>query len=174
MHRIRPILGWLMGALSVVVALVTLCPTLGHATAFGLCDSDLPGLCTTSVTLGGTTLTIALTNTSPAANGGFLTAEALNLPGNVQITAFQATDAEFGLFPVLPSAGGAFNVQPFGQRAFLISAQGATFEGGGQPQGLAPGETALFTLTLNTAAGITENAVLTGEVLRFRGFANGA
>jgi hypothetical protein len=181
MHRIRPIIGWLTGALCVVVALVTLCPTLGHATAFGLCDNDSPGLCTTSVTLSGTTLIIALTNTSLAANGGFLTAAAWNLPwnlpGNAQITAFHTTDAEFEAFPTLPSVGGAFNVQPFGQRGFLISAQGATFEGGGKPKGLAPGETATFTFTLNTAAGITENAenaVLTSEVLRFRGFANGA
>ena len=173
MHHMRSIFGWLTGALHVVVALVTLCPTLGQATALGLCDSDSPGLCMTSVTLSGTTLTIVLTNTSPTQNGGFLTAEAFSLPGNVQITAFQTTDTDFGLFPQLPSAGGSFNVQPFGSREFLISAQGATFEGGGKPKGLAPGETAHFTMTLGTAAGVTEDAVLASEVLRFRGFADG-
>jgi len=160
----------LLGSLVVAVALITLCPTHVHATAIGLCDLDSPGTCTSSVTLSGTTLT--LTNTSPAANGGFLTASAFDLIGNVKIIAFATTDTHFNLF--LPSAGSAFNVQPFGQREFLISAQRDTFEGGRRPRGLAPGQTVTFTLTLNNAVGINESTVLASEAVRFRGFADGS
>lgn len=157
-----------------VLALVMLFPTPSSAATIGLCDTDGPGTCVNAVSLSGTTLTITLTNTSSAVNGGFVTAEAFNLAGNVQITGFTTTDTDFSLFLAVSSPGGAFNVQPFGQREFLISAQGATFEGGGKPKGLAPGETVTFTLTLDSATGITESAVLASEVLRFRGFTDGS
>src|SRR5437016_5774702 len=53
MHRTRPSLAWLLGALRVGVVLVILSPTRGHTTAVGLCASDAPGRCLTSVTLSG-------------------------------------------------------------------------------------------------------------------------
>ena len=148
--------------------------SLSHATTIGACDSDLPGLCTKSVTLSGSTLTISLTNTSPAANGGFITADAFDLAGAATVTAFNSTDADFTLLPALGSTGGSFSVAPNGVREFLISTGGA-FEGGGNPTtGIAVGETATFTLTLGgTFSGVTEANVFSTETVRFRGFNDG-
>jgi hypothetical protein len=148
--------------------------SLSHATTIGVCDTDLPGLCTKSVTLSGSSLTIILTNTSPAANGGFITADAFDLAGAATVTAFNSTDADFTLLPALGSTGGAFSVAPNGVREFLISTGGA-FEGGGPPSaGLAVGESATFTLTLGgTFSGVTEANVLSTQTIRFRGFNDG-
>jgi len=75
---------------------------LSQATTIGACDSDLPGLCTKSVTLSGNTLTITLTNTSPTANGGYITADAFDLAGAASILNFSSTDADFMLSPPTP------------------------------------------------------------------------
>src|SRR5262245_14616728 len=78
----------LLGALLAAVVLLICGPLHVQATTMGLCDVDVPGTCTSAVTLSGTSLTLTLTNTSPVANGGFLTAVAFDLAGPVQITAF--------------------------------------------------------------------------------------
>jgi hypothetical protein len=171
MHR--PFKSSLMLATAILVA-GGLSTSLSHATTIGACDSDLPGLCTKSVTLSGSTLSISLTNTSPAVNGGFITADAFDLAGAASVTAFTTTDSEFSLLPPVPSTGGSFSVAPNGVREFLISTGGA-FEGGGPPSaGLAVGESATFTLTLGgTFSGVTEANVLSTQTIRFRGFNDG-
>jgi hypothetical protein len=148
---------------------------VSHATTQGACDSDLPGLCTKSVTLSGNTLTITLMNTSPTANGGYITADAFDLLGAATITAFATTDADFILFPAPPSDGGVVNVAPFGEREFVIGLDN-TFEGGGSPvAGISTGTSATFTLTLGgNYSLVTEASVFNSEVVRFRGFADGS
>ena len=148
---------------------------LSHATTIGACDSDLPGLCTKSVTLSGNTLTITLTNTSPSANGGYITADAFDLAGAATITAYSTTDADFTLFPAPPSGGGVVNVSPFGDREFVIGLDN-TFEGGGSPvAGISTGTSATFTLTLGgNISSVTELSVFNSEVVRFRGFTDGS
>jgi hypothetical protein len=158
-----------------LLGLALLSPNLALATATGVCsnESGQSGLgdCTKSVTLTGDQLVIVLTNTSPAANGGFLTADAFNLAGSASITAFSSSDANFSLLPSpLPSTGGSFSAAPFGNFEFLVSISG-TWLGGGAPQpGLGVGESATFTFTLANFGSVTEANVLTGEAIRFRGF----
>ncbi len=145
-----------------------------RAVVTGFCDTDLPGLCTKSVTLTANILTITLTNTSPLANGGFITADAFNLAPGTTITGFSSTNTNFALAAGSPT--GSFSVAPFGTRNTLVSLGGETnFEGGGPPGGGIPaGGSATFTFTLggNFAAN-TETAIFTSEVIRFRGFVDG-
>lgn len=147
--------------------------SVGHAVSIGICDGDAPGTCTKSVALSGNTLTITLTNTSPSANSGFITADAFDLAGAATITAFSTTNANFSLTG-LNTTGGAISVSPLGTREFLIST-GGQFEGGGSPTGgIATGASATFTLTLGgTFSGVTEANVISSEVVRFRGFTDG-
>ncbi len=138
-----------------------------RAVVVGVCDTDLPGLCTKSVTLTGTTFTIVLTNTSPAANGGFITADAFNLTAGTVVTSSSSSDADFTF------TQGPVNVQPFGDRNALFSTGGG-FEGGGPPNlGTGTGQSVTFTFTLATLNGNTEQSVFNSEVIRFRGFTNG-
>lgn len=130
-------------------------------------------------------LVIELTNTSPAANGGFLTGFVFNNPGDfIDSVGFLSTDLDFQLL------GGtdfddSVNGGPFGQ--FDIGAStGGNFEGGGAPSsGLGIGATATFTFlfsgtfldTLTELSFLTTNSEGTGAgegyeafVARFRGF----
>jgi hypothetical protein len=103
-------------------------------------------------------------------NGGFLTADAFNLAGDAQITAFSSSDANFTLLPSpLPSTGGSFAAPPFGNFEFLVSTDG-DWAGGSPLLGLAVGESATFTFTLANFGSVTETNVLTGEAIRFQGF----
>lgn len=135
------------------------------------------------------TLTVTLTNTSPAANGGFLTAFVLNNPDN-EITGITLTSApaNFGLIGTAPFTNGTLNGAPFGQFAFGAST-GGSFEGGGDPaQGLAVGTTGTFVFNLtgtnlnNLTEASFDNTLSSGTgngmgdqffVARFRGFDNG-
>ena len=154
-------------------------PSLAQATLIGYCDTDSPGQCTGTVTLEGGILTLALTNTSPTTNAGFITAIAFNLAGDTTITAFESTESAFGLAPGFDSTGGSFNVSPDGTREFVISTQpGATnpYQGSGTPTtGIAPGETVTFQLTLGgTGSGeVTDANFISSELVRFRGFTDG-
>lgn len=161
-------------ALLTMLAVVALSPPSAQAVLIGSCDVDGPGLCSKTVTLSGDTLTIVLENTSPGANGGFITADAFNLPEDTSVTAFLSTDPDFTLLPSpLPSSGGTNSVNPFGDREFLIST-GGDFEGGGDPStGTPAGGSVTFTLTLADITGNVEQTVLDSEVVRFRGFEDG-
>lgn len=156
-------------ALFVLTALFTL-STQGKAEVVGLCDPDGSGQCAKSVTLTGNTLTVILTNTSPVANGGFITADAFNLAANTTITNFVTTNTNFSVIQ------GSISANPFADRNTLIST-GGDFEGGGNPRGgIAAGSSATFTLTLggSGAALNTELAIFNSEAIRFRGFEDGS
>ena len=155
-------------ALFVLTALFLL-STDSKAEVVGVCAPDAPGLCTKSVTLTDNILTITLTNTSPVANGGFITADAFNLAANTTITNFMTTNANFGVMQ------GTISASPFPDSNTLIST-GGDFEGGGNPSGgIAAGSSATFTLTLggSGAALNTELAIFNSEAIRFRGFLDG-
>ena len=142
-----------------------------QALTIGFCDGDLPGTCSKSVSLSGGTLSITLTNTSPAANGGFITADAFNLAGAASVTSFATTNGNFSL------VSGPINVAPDGTREFVITATpGAQpYLGGGSPKGgIAVGNSATFTLGLGgNISGVTEANVFSSQLVRFRGFADG-
>ncbi|MBX9583701.1 MAG: hypothetical protein K2X87_25645, partial [Gemmataceae bacterium] len=98
------------------------------------------------------TLTITITNTSPAANGGYITAVVFNNPDDLITGATlnpnpPAVPGEnFQLFPDPVPSPDAVNGAPFGQFDFVLTTDpspgGNSFEGGGMPQrGLAVGET---------------------------------
>ena len=141
-------------------------------TLSGACDTDLPGLCTKSASFNtdNNRLTITLTNTSPAANGGFITADAFNLPAGITATSLvSTTDADFGL------TSGTINVSPDGTRNTLISI-GGDYEGGGQPsQGIGTGQSATFVVQLSgTLTQAQFAAVFNSEAIRMRGFTDGS
>jgi len=133
-------------------------------------------------------LEISLTNTSPAANGGFLTAFVFNNPSNfISGVSLSTTDSDFGLLGG-PSFSNGINGAPFGQ--FDIGAStGGGFTGGGNPAlGIAVGGSETFTFSLTGASlnTLTEQSFLDtlsvppgdGEgsqsfVARFRGFEDG-
>ena len=110
--------------------LAALAPAGGHATTIGACSGKLGGLgnCTEIVSFDATTniLKITLQNTSPAGNGGFLTADAFNLGAaanpDIGIVSFTG-DPNFPAFILNPGAasgGGHINVSPLGGREFEI------------------------------------------------------
>lgn len=144
-----------------------------QATTVGICATDSPALCAASVSLSGNTFTITMTNTSPAANGGFLTAVAFNLTPGTVVNNFTTTNANFNLFGPSPT-GWTGNVAPDGTRTHLISATGNDYNGGGSPNGGTPtGATVTFTLTLASLNGNTEASVFNSILVRMRGFQNG-
>lgn len=94
------------------------------------------------------TIDISLTNTSPAANSGYITAFAFNNPSNL-ITGITlaASDADFALIGS-PYNNNGVNGSPNGQFDIGVSTGGG-YEGGGAPQaGIAVGDTETFTLNL--------------------------
>jgi hypothetical protein len=131
-------------------------------------------------------LIVQLTNTSPVANGGFLTAFALNNPGGITGIGFSSSQGNFG--PLGGPGNNGIAAPPFGDFDFGASITDS-FLGGGAPQpGLGVGESATFTfdLTGTDLDTLTLNDFLTtfGDdaspdhddeffVARFRGFNNG-
>jgi hypothetical protein len=100
------------------------------------------------------TITVVLTNTSPAANGGFLTAFAFNNPSDLITGAALTTSSPASNFVLIggPTYGGDFqddvDGEPFGD--FDIGAStdsvGGSWAGGGAPSlGLGVGVTGTFT-----------------------------
>lgn len=133
-------------------------------------------------------LSVSLTNTSPAANTGFITAFVLNNPNN-QITNIPSfTSAPNPNFGLLALTDNGINGAPNGQFDFGAST-GNAFEGGGSPNGgIAVGASNTFTfgLTGTNLLSLTSNSFLTALSVgpgigdgpaalsvRFRGFANG-
>jgi hypothetical protein len=122
-----------------------------------------------------------LTNTSPAANGGFLTGFVFNNPDNLITGVSLDTDTNFELL----FGNDAVSGSPYGQFD-LGAALGGDFEGGGTPSdGLAVGETGTFTFTFSgtdlDTLSVADffNTLSTGGsqeaafLVRFRGFENG-
>ena len=91
-------------------------------------------------------LVVTLTNTSPPANEGFLTAFLLNNPGDkITVVSLSSTDSDFTLLGL--SSNGEDGA-PFGRFDFGAST-GGSFEGGGPPsKGIAVGDTETFTFSL--------------------------
>src|SRR5262249_18172334 len=90
------------------------------------------------------TLDITLKNTSPPANGGYLTAFIFNNPGNkITGATLTSSNSHFGLIGG-PSFNNSINGAPYGH--FDIGAStGGSFEGGGNPsKGIAVGVTDSF------------------------------
>ena len=143
------------------------------ADAIGTCAPDSPAQCSATINITGNVLTITLTNTSPAPNGGFLTAAAFNLAPGTVINNFTTTNANFSVFGPSPT-GWTGNVSPDGTRTHLISATGNDYNGGGSPNGGTPtGGTVTFTLTLASLNGNTETSVFNSMLIRMRGFQDG-
>lgn len=135
------------------------------------------------------TLNISLTNTSPVANGGFITAFVLNNPNN-QITSIPSfTDAPGGgSFSLIGLTNNGVNAAPNGQFDFGATTRGG-FQGGGQPSaGIAVGasDSFVFSLTGTNLQTLTSSSFLTAFStgtgsgdgfaafdVRFRGFENG-
>src|SRR5262245_14354110 len=93
-------------------------------------------------------LEFQLTNTSPAAHGGYLTGFVFNNPGD-QVTTFALTSspAHFELLGG-PTFNNSIGAGPFGHFD-SGAALGANFEGGGNPHnGLGVGESGTFLFTL--------------------------
>lgn len=158
-----------MASLALLAVLLT--SVESKATTVGFCDTDGPGQCSASVTLSGNLLTIVLTNTSPPANGGFLTAVAFNLGAGTATSNFTTTNANFALFGLGPNpTGWDGNVAPAEDRTHLISATSNQYEGGGNPTGgVGVGQTVTFTVTL-TGGTNSELAIFNSLLVRSRGF----
>ncbi len=132
------------------------------------------------------TIVVNLTNTSPAANGGYLTAFAFNNPNNsITNASLLSTSASFGLIGT-PDFNNTIPANPFGD--FDVgSSITSSWLGGGRPlSGIAVGNSSTFTFFL-TGSGFssltTQDFIdeLTSSpsgqnywfAARFRGFDNG-
>jgi hypothetical protein len=163
-------------------------------------DSEIPGMFTGSVqvtnqTYNSALITVTLTNTSPLANGGYLTGLAFNDPnsppkGNISgVTSFTPTydptsGQEFTLLGGNTNFVNGINTEPYGD--FDIGAAvGGDWLGGGKPSdGLAVGETGTFQFlvtgtNLNNLSAATLLAAMStdgtaGFAVRFRGFTDGS
>jgi len=143
------------------------------ADQIGVCAPDSPGQCSVTVNVTGNVVTITITNTSPAANGGFVTAAAFNLTAGTTVNNFTTTNANFNIFGPAPT-GWTGNVAPDGTRTHLISATGNDYNGGGNPSGgTPPGSSVTFTLTLASLNGNTEASIFNSLLIRQRGFQDG-
>jgi hypothetical protein len=117
-------------------------------------------------------LLISLTNTSPAATGGYITAFVFNTGDAVNVNVeYISGPANFnGIFDV--------NGQPFGMHFVAGASTSDQFEGGGAPQGgLGVGQTGdfEFKITADNAGDLSAEDFLSGPydfnfVVRFRGF----
>ncbi len=133
------------------------------------------------------TLVVTLTNTSPVANGGYLTAFALNNPGNL-ITGItlSASDIDFSLLGG-PSFNNSISTAPYGSFDVGASTGGGLLGGGDPSIGLGVGATGTFTFsltgsglnTLSEASFVSSLSSSPGGggaqffVARYRGFADG-
>ena len=158
-------------SLVVFAALGLGCAMSVKADVVGIC-TDVPGqsglgACNKTVNITGNIVTITLTNTSPAANGGFITADAFNLTAGTVVNNFTSTNLNFTF------TQGIISANPFPDRNALISTSD-DWEGGGPPsEGIGVGQTAIFTLTLASLNGNTEASIFNDEAIRFRGFNDG-
>jgi len=92
------------------------------------------------------TLTVQLTNTSPPANGGFLTAFVFNNPGD-RITGVTFSDPNFNLLGA-PTFNNDVKASPFGKFDIGVSTGSGFPDGGGPFHGIAVGATKTFLFAL--------------------------
>jgi hypothetical protein len=158
------------------LVLVGLASGTARADVVGVCTDVAgqsgAGACSKTVNITGTTVTITLTNTSPAANGGFITADAFNFTAGTVVSSFTSTGNTNFTF-----AQGSFTVEPanaLGAPRNALVSIGGDFEGGGQPSlGIGVGQSAIFTFELANLNGNTEGSIFGSEAIRFRGFNDG-
>jgi hypothetical protein len=129
---------------------------------------------------------VSLTNTSPAANGGYLTAFAFNNPNNyITGATFSSTLPNFGLIGT-PDFDNTISGSPFGDFDAGSSTDSSWLGGGNPNKGIPIGTTGIFTFSL-TGSGLS--SLTTQDFLneltsspsgqsywfaaRFRGFENG-
>jgi hypothetical protein len=100
------------------------------------------------------TLTISLTNTSPALNGGYITAFVFNNPNDTTFTIAYGTSTLASFNTPLTDGDNAVTANPFGTFDFGVST-GGDFEGGGSPTGgVSVGNSATWTFSISgTGAG---------------------
>lgn len=128
------------------------------------------------------TLEVALTNTSPAANGGFITGFVFNNPGGITGATLSTAPTGFELLQ-----GRSASANPFGDFDFGAGL-GGDFEGGGRPRdGIGVGSTGTFVFALSgtNLLALDESDFLSALstdpggggaqsfVVRFRGFEDG-
>ncbi len=131
------------------------------------------------------TLAIELTNTSPLANGGFLTAFALNVPTRANITVIEFSDEASPNSGPWQMIGGlsplnSVSASPFGDYDLGGSITSSWLGNGGPQDGLAVGESLLFRIRFEgtglkglTTMSFLETPSTNGGpafVARFRGF----
>lgn len=127
------------------------------------------------------TVTVQLTNTSPVANGGFLTAFLFNNPGFTSISNFSSTSSAFNLI-----GGVTFNnsvsATPAGFYDVGASSTNGQFLGGGNPtSGIPVGATETFVFALTGVSLLDLDDFLNTPssnggsffIARFRGFNDG-
>lgn len=122
-------------------------------------------------------LIITLTNTSPAANGGFITGFVFNIDSADSDASATLVSATPNTFLDAPNQNG----QPFGNPYDAGAALGGMFQGGPNPQdGLGVGETGTFEFEVNASDAATLTAIdfINGPyeydfLVRFRGFDDG-
>jgi hypothetical protein len=131
--------------------------------------------------LGEAQLTVVLTNTSPAGNGGYITALALNNPGK-RVTDVTYADPVFDLLGV-PSFHNGIDAMPWGYYD-IGAGMGGSWQGGGDPSpGIAVGDSRTFAFSmvgnalcdLSGMSFVNESAAQGTDflIVRFRGFENG-
>lgn len=160
---------------------VALAPSAAQASTIGIAGDgawgDFTGVVTyTHVSGNQGTLDISLTNTSPVANGGFLTGFVFNIiNGGAGRTASLSARPNANWQLLLNEAASPFGTFDAG------AALGGNWEGGGSPSnGIAVGASGNFTfaITAPNAASLTASSFVGTSspfqfVVRFRGFNNG-
>ena len=99
-------------------------------------------------------ISVELENTSPAGNGGYITAFAFNNPGFSSVTSFSSSDGDFGLIGG-PSFNNSISASPFGKFDVGASISGSWLGGGNPSPGIGVGETATFTFNISFVDGLT-------------------
>jgi hypothetical protein len=145
------------GVLGLLLILSVLAlPDRSQAIVMGACELDLPGQCSTSISLSGDKVTIALENTSTAP--GYIVADAFNVgAATVNLGSFTSSDPDFKIA-----------VLPFTSLDTLITIN--WFGGSTISDGIGAGQTAWFSFTLRNYAGVTEESILNSTLIGFIGY----
>ena len=175
MRQGRTVLTLCLAVVMVLLGLVA--PDVSQATLTGLCgpltsEEAQLGFCQKSLTISGSWMMILLSNTSPDGNGGFIVADAFNLPDRVAATLFSTSNPDFTTF-----LEGNVQTAPFGTRTDVISVGGdvnTAFTGTGNTpnDGIGVGQSAQFVFSLSST-GVNEADVFNSELIRFNGLTDG-